>query len=273
MITRLHGAILRSASPLVPGDLRAEWLREWRSELCYVPPSEATAFCLGAFPDALWIRQDNIRAVRFDSALSCSLLLALTAAVCLVLANNLLPILRHLANPRSPMPLELADLCQMTLLYTLVLLPINRYAMGRTPAHHQTRNGGRLRRALFFALKVALMQPIMLAAAVVGMLVARFVPWAGPVGMGAIWIFSSRWLILDQRRRCPVCLRLLTQPVRIGTPSQTLLAWYGAESMCSRGHGLLQDPETSTSYAGTSHWLELDASWTDLFSHPGGGRR
>ncbi len=46
-------------------------------------------------------------------------------------------------------------------------------------------------------------------------------------------------MITDQQRRCPVCLRLLTNPVRIGTPSRTFLEWYGAESTCSRGHGLL----------------------------------
>jgi hypothetical protein len=82
-----------------------------------------------------------------------------------------------------------------------------------------------------------------------------------------------RWVLIDQRRRCPVCLRLLSDPVRIGAPSQTFLDWYGGESMCPRGHGLLQVPETSTSHSGARQWLDLDASWSDPFIQAGEGRR
>jgi hypothetical protein len=71
-------------------------------------------------------------------------------------------------------------------------------------------------------------------------------------------------MLLDQRRRCPVCLRTLTDPVRIGSPSQTFLDWYGGESMCSRGHGLLQVSEISNSCSG-NEWLNLDPSWSGLF--------
>ncbi len=59
-------SLLRGASLLVPGKQRAEWWREWRSELWHVrrecapnaivswqEEREVMAFCLGAFPDAL----------------------------------------------------------------------------------------------------------------------------------------------------------------------------------------------------------------------------
>lgn len=63
----LQLVLLRSASLLVPGVERAEWRREWLGELWHVrlacaEPSwagqrNATAFCLGAFQDALCVRR------------------------------------------------------------------------------------------------------------------------------------------------------------------------------------------------------------------------
>jgi hypothetical protein len=55
----LADAILRSASWLAPAERREEWLEEWRSELWYVPRRGATRFCLGAFRDAAWVRQNS----------------------------------------------------------------------------------------------------------------------------------------------------------------------------------------------------------------------
>ena len=63
----------------------------------------------------------------------------------------------------------------------------------------------------------------------------------------------------------PVCLRLLTNPARVGQPSRNFLAWNGTELMCSRGHGLLHVPEIATSWFSTQRWLYLDPSWNGLF--------
>jgi hypothetical protein len=68
--------ILKVAALLVPRKARAEWLEEWRSELWHVwhicnanPGSaslhqkdEITAFSLGAFKDALWLRKNDTSA-------------------------------------------------------------------------------------------------------------------------------------------------------------------------------------------------------------------
>jgi hypothetical protein len=64
--------LLGSASLLVPGRLRAEWRMEWQSELWHVRQActpedshslrgeqEVAAFCLGAFQDALCLRQQS----------------------------------------------------------------------------------------------------------------------------------------------------------------------------------------------------------------------
>jgi len=78
-------------------------------------------------------------------------------------------------------------------------------------------------------------------------------------------LLSFRWALRDQRQRCPVCLRLLINPARVGEPSRNFLAWNGTEMMCNRGHGLLHIPELSTSWCGTQCWLQLDPSWKSLF--------
>ena len=60
--SELHLAMLRSASLLVGEQQRAEWLAEWTSELWHAhhEPHGAniTAFCLGAFRDAFWLRHN-----------------------------------------------------------------------------------------------------------------------------------------------------------------------------------------------------------------------
>ncbi len=71
-------------------------------------------------------------------------------------------------------------------------------------------------------------------------------------------VIAFRWTLIDQRRRCPVCLRLLTNPTRIGRQSQNLLGWYGTELMCSRGHGLPQAPEIATNWSGAQRWHHLE---------------
>ncbi len=71
-VRRMHLGLLWGASLLVPRRKRSEWSREWRTELWYVlrecsckanarPSSirEATAFCLGAYQDAIWLRRQS----------------------------------------------------------------------------------------------------------------------------------------------------------------------------------------------------------------------
>ena len=83
---------------------------------------------------------------------------------------------------------------------------------------------------------------------------------------------AFRWVLADQRRRCPVCLRRVVCPARIGASSYLLLEWYGTEFVCSRGHGLLQVPEISSSAYGAPRWQPLDASWSGLFERVSANR-
>jgi len=149
--------------------------------------------------------------------------------------------------------------------FSCLFLP-GTLAVWRRPVDcHRLSWRRRLRRGIFLALKIALVQPIMLCVLFVQMLIVPL------MAMGyAPFVLVLCWVISDQQQRCPVCLRSLTAPVRIGNPSRTFLDWYGAESACPHGHGLLHVSENAFSYSRTPQWLCLDDSWSDLFA--GGGK-
>ena len=86
----------------------------------------------------------------------------------------------------------------------------------------------------------------------------------------ALCLFSLAWAFRDQQRRCPMCLRRMTQPVQVGQPSQTFLGWNGIELACERGHTLLHIPDVPTSWFDKQRWVCLDRSWQFLFAPPNG---
>jgi hypothetical protein len=157
------------------------------------------------------------------------------------------------------------------LLLSALALPALRPAMGPRTNRYPMPWSSRLRRGIFLALKIALVQPMMLLGFFVLVRTGPVVPVAPQLAISAFWILTFRWVLSDQRRRCPICLRLFTDPVRIGTASQTFLEWYGAESMCPRGHGLLHISEMPASYSGKPEWLRLGDSW--IFPGAAGVRR
>jgi hypothetical protein len=121
------------------------------------------------------------------------------------------------------------------------------------------------RRGLFLAAKTLLVLPIVMfgsldLATVGGALSPLYFDLAL---FGSL--FAMRWINADQRKRCPVCLRLLANPVRIGESSRILLEWHGTELMCLRGHGLLYVPEWPAIWSGRQRWMGLGASWGGLF--------
>lgn len=111
----------------------------------------------------------------------------------------------------------------------------------------------RVRRWMFLGVKVVLLLFI-LVCGLFG-LAMLFPPTAQ--GMLFCAILALRWALEDQRNRCPVCLRSLSHPVRIGEASHTFLAWYGTELLCVRGHGMLHVPDIRTSCYAEQRWLYL----------------
>jgi hypothetical protein len=129
----------------------------------------------------------------------------------------------------------------------------------------RTRGATGLRAALFLAAKTLLVLP---AIAFGSLDLASFGGLVAPLYLDLTMFGSflaARWIIADQRNRCPVCLRLLARPVRIGESSRILLEWHGTELMCDRGHGLLYVPEWPAIWSGRNRWLDLGASWSGLF--------
>jgi hypothetical protein len=100
-------AILKTAAILVPRKARAEWLEEWRAELWHVwhicnqnhgpaalhQKKEITAFSLGAFKDAIWLRRNHSssappRWLRPGTPSRCILALIAVAAASLLIAYS-----------------------------------------------------------------------------------------------------------------------------------------------------------------------------------------
>jgi hypothetical protein len=152
-------------------------------------------------------------------------------------------------------PRLLAVLLWMMVVSATVLPAVTSLSLGEYPAKH-------MRRWIFLAAKLALVLPIVLFGTldVFSLIAIHLQPHALFAGS----VIGFRWVLNDQRRRCPVCLRVLTNPTPIGEPSRTLLEWYGAELVCTRGHGLLHVPEIRNSYS-EQRWLRLDSSWSSLF--------
>ena len=150
----------------------------------------------------------------------------------------------------------------------LVLRAFPSMALGGYPSSRDSARWAiRLRRWAFFSTKVALLLPnVILGALDLEYLLGSI---AGVhldgLALPAAWFLAVRWLVRDQQQRCPVCLRLLINPVGIGQASQTFLGWYGTELMCAKGHGLLHVAEIPTSSSSTTRWIQLDPSWSGLF--------
>jgi hypothetical protein len=128
----------------------------------------------------------------------------------------------------------------------------------------------RVFRWMFFGAKIALLLPTVYLASLdlaywhttTYSVTAQYIQLISAFTMG---LFGLRWIILDQRNRCPVCLRRVTHPAQVGLAGRTFLAWNGTELICTGGHTLLHVPALPTSWFGTQRWLYLDSSWRSLF--------
>jgi hypothetical protein len=247
--------MLIAAALLVPGSEREEWLAEWRSELWYLMRgggSSTGSFCLGSFRDALWLRRNRPDAECkgrpwLQSPGRCTaVLMALALVACS--AAGLISAFRPPYYERHFLFGEL-----FVLGTALVLLRTGApFAWSEYPLASELR----LRWWMFLGLKAVLVLTIVFFGALE----------LGPIFALIGYVTGFRWVLRDQRRRCPVCLRLLANPVRIGEASHMLLDWYGTELICVKGHGLLHVPEIQASSYSGERWQRLDPSWRELFS-------
>ena len=161
-------------------------------------------------------------------------------------------------------------------LFTLVVAFIALPATTALPLGEYASHSGRLprtvkaRRWIFLWSKFVLLVPLVFLASVgiaYGIQFLNSTTTYVQLGLSFFgFLFGFRWILQDQRKRCPVCLRVLSNPARVGESSRNFLAWNGTELICANGHGLLHIPGLPTSWFDTQRWLYLDASWGSLFS-------
>lgn len=98
--------LLQITGLLLPRRERTEWLAEWKAELHYAFARELSnreyfEFCLGALPDALWLKRRPLRPVPIlESPRRCLALLATFATVCVTI-SLLVPATRHKIFPAA----------------------------------------------------------------------------------------------------------------------------------------------------------------------------
>lgn len=246
------------ASLLVPSNRRHEWLMEWRSELWYALRShprgrlETLGFVLGAFHDAFWIWRHSISGWlerRRRSPLSCVACLATLAAGCLasfVFTERGDNIFALGPNRRIAFWMMFQILCAL-----LIMPAVMNTSVGRTfEAEQSPALKGRGRRGLFAFAKFALVLVIAFFGAL-EFTPPTLQPQATLVGC----ILGFRWLLLDNRMRCPICLRRLVRITGVGSASHTLLDRYGTKLCCEQGHGFLCEPVVITNYT-AQHWSD-----------------
>lgn len=159
-----------------------------------------------------------------------------------------------------------------SLLLALLALPaITSVTLGESSVTTQrTSWSRRLGRWSFLCTKIAFLLPIVYFASL-DMAYAFTTPYSNAsayiqlISTFGLCLFGLRWILRDQRQRCPVCLRLVEHPAQVGQASRTFLAWNGTELMCMEGHTLLHVPGMPTSWFGAQRWLYLDTSWDFLF--------
>jgi hypothetical protein len=165
------------------------------------------------------------------------------------------------------------DLYRFALFLALLALPaITTVSLGEyAPSSHKPPWPRRLVRWLYLGAKIALLLPMVYFVSLDLAYWRSFgssyaADYIQLVSAFVICLGSMRWALLDQRQRCPVCLKRVAHPAQVGLASRTFLAWNGTELMCTGGHTLLHVPGLPTSWFSTQQWMYLDASWEFLFA-------
>ncbi len=267
MITFIHLAILWVGSRFVHEKERAEWLVEWQTELWYAMQEgcvqEVTMFCVGAWRDAVWKRRNAVTSGRgsvlmiwerknfptppaidwphpLESPFRCLAFLGLLALV--AVAASLL----------SPGPLLAGGKVPFRILpFCVIIWPVVALTSG-TGGGNYPRHCKWLRRSCFYIGKLTFLFLIVTFGA------SDVTRSPGRINIAFAGAFAAiRWAIMDQRRRCPNCLRLLDKPVRMGSGSRILLEWNGTELLCLRGHGVMHVPDSPAIWFSKPRWLSL----------------
>jgi hypothetical protein len=235
--------------------------------------------CWAAFGDAIWLRfnrqrlRNFLRGPGFVPAVSAAVLV-LTAALThgFRYTRNLVEVARtfHQSlppsgqfDPRGDMLMAHAVPLVFALTTGIVLLVITRFSLHR---HHWRYWMYLLTKTLSVIITVPLLWIEGGAALRASLRQEELRVYIGGLGFTFLFIAAFGvalvWCLADQRRRCPVCLRLLAMPVTMGSWA-SVLDPATTESLCEQGHGSLSVPEAGS--GAPDRWIAMDASWRELF--------
>ena len=81
----------------------------------------------------------------------------------------------------------------------------------------------------------------------------------------ALSAVAAAWYsLVDQRLRCPMCLRKLSMPVPLGIIGSILFDLPGTEYICTYGHGTLYMPEPTSEGLRAPRWKEPVGVWAEI---------
>ena len=281
--------MLECASLLVPACDRTEWLAEWTGELTHIlrPSCGRTSlhaapfvFSLGAFADAVWLRRDHLQAVRFLKARPASWIRCLGGLITLLFGTWACSHL-DIGFARAPFR-DLYDVrVDNSTPSVLLQILIATCTLPAVTSLEVTRisGGKRMKTSLFRAFLFLKASMIVILCHYVGLCVTHLAESlaildGSPATYRAIrdgltplqflttfasCLFGLRWTLIDQRRRCPVCLEVLSSPSSSGLRARTFLTWSRNEEICPRGHGLMAVPEFATSWFSAQTWHHLES--------------
>jgi len=275
--------LLPLASRLVPASKRLEWTKEWKAEFWHLQHGdrrvrsergelhEALSLAYGLFADAAWLRFDWVRETSRASAYTCLWVLGCYCLLCAVaervLAGSWYLFVHVLTTHFLGGYVFVAVPAIFAAVATYPLRPL------RCDRPHQGSKGWLSTRAkwnLFLIAKGTLTLAFGFLASLVAtgpahMVLGKYSDWFELLMYAVTVTVGLRWVLLNQEQRCQKCLRMLSQPTRVGYASRNFLEWNGTELVCADGHGLLHVPEMQGSWCWYDQWVELDPSWGGLF--------
>jgi hypothetical protein len=276
------------AGRLAPPAVRHEFCRLWNSRLvnlCILVDrgevagdrGELMLLCHDALTNAFWLRFNRAGLRRWTLGPQFVVTLAAVGALLLALLSHGFQVTRSIVyaaiewkieprqlryDPRGDLVVGHVVPIVLALAIGAVLVAIGRLSLGRYGWRYW----------LYLSVKIVavivlipllwiegsrwlwlLITPELLRAWVAGL--GATLAFLGGFGLAAIWVFD------DQRRRCPVCLRLLARPVTMGSWS-SMFEPVTTEFLCDEGHGALSLAESEIGEG--DRWVSLDASWREF---------
>ena len=269
--------LLRIADRLAPPTVRHEFSKLWNSRLvnlCILVDrgevagrdrDELMLLCHDALSNAFWLRFNRAGLRRWTLGPQFVMTLAAVAALLIALLSHGFQATRSLVyaaiewdivpgklpyvDPRHNMVVAHAFPIAMALAIGASLVAIGRLSLGRYGWRYWCYLAVKLVAVIVLIPLLwiegsrwlwLLITPELLRAWVAGL--GATLAFLGGFGLAAIWVFD------DQRRRCPVCLRLLARPVTMGSWS-SMFEPVTTEFLCDEGHGALSLAESVRRFA------------------------